>query len=66
MPKFNLGAVVTVSAYTVVDADSLEEAIEIAQGRQPVIGGINSSESPDESWIVDEADGDAKDIQLIS
>jgi acyl-CoA reductase-like NAD-dependent aldehyde dehydrogenase len=33
MPQYNLNAKVTISLYTVVEADSLEEAIEIANER---------------------------------
>jgi len=65
MTFYRLSAVVGVSAFTIVEADTEEEAIEIAEGRPAVIGGINSGESEDESWIVDEADGQPTDIKIV-
>lgn len=62
MPTFELSAKVTVSAFTKVEADSLEEAIKIAHGREVVIGGLHSGTCDDESWIIDDADGEAFDI----
>ncbi len=47
----------TVSAYTEVAANTLDEAIKEAEGRDVVIGGINTGNSPFESWIIDDADG---------
>lgn len=64
MPKFNLSADVTVSAYTTVEAATLEEAIKIAEGRDAVIGGMNSGEDPRESWIIEDADGVPKNIRI--
>lgn len=65
MPKFKLSAAVTVSAFTVVEADTAEEAIEIAEEREAVIGGWGTGESEDESWIVSEADGTPHDIKIM-
>ena len=39
MPKFELSCAVTVSAFTVVEADSFEEAKDIAKNRSVEIGG---------------------------
>lgn len=63
MPTFNLSATVTVSTYTVVEADTLAEAIEISQDRSAVIGGRNTGASETESWIIEDIDGDATDIR---
>lgn len=60
---FHLSAKVTVSTYTEVEADSLEEAIEIAKAREAVIGGNGTGQYPNESWIVDDADGTPYDIK---
>ena len=65
MPRFRLSAAITVSAFTTVEADTAEEAIEIAEARSAVIGGINIGESRDDSWIVDEADGEPCDIKVM-
>jgi hypothetical protein len=62
MPIFKLNARVTVSAYTEVDADSLEDAIKIATKRDVALGGPGNDSYPDESWIIDDADGVPRDI----
>ncbi len=64
MPKFQLTCDVTVSAFTIVEADTLQEAIEIAEDRTPVIGGIGTGEDSDENWVIEEADGLPKNIHL--
>lgn len=64
MPKFRLGAKVTVSAYTVVEAATPEEAIRIAGSRDAQIGGNGSGAYEDESWIIDDADGAPEDINI--
>ena len=66
MVKFNLSACVTVSTYTTVEAESLSEAIKIAEERTAVIGGNCSGESPAESWIVEEIDGSPINIYCDS
>jgi hypothetical protein len=62
MAKFNLTCEVTVSAFTIVEADTVEPAIAIAEDRAPVIGGIGTGEDPAESWIIEKADGMPKNI----
>ena len=62
MPIFKLGCRVTVSAYTEVESDTLEKAIEEAAGRAVVLGGISSGAYPDESWIIEDADGSPENI----
>lgn len=61
MPKYSLSCRVTVSAYTNVEADSLEEAIEAAVNREVVLSG-RGGEDADEEWIIDDADGLPEDI----
>jgi len=56
MKKFYLSSAVTVSAYTEVEANSLEEAISISEDREVVIGGIGSGTEPSENWVIDDAD----------
>ena len=63
MPIFKFSAKVTVSAYTEVEANTAEEALAEAETRQVVIGGLNSGNDPDESWIIDDADGEPEDIR---
>lgn len=62
MAKFHLSCMVTVSAYTVVTADSIDEAIREAAERQAVIGGSGSGADETESWVIEEADGSPRDI----
>lgn len=62
MPKFKFGAHITVGAHTEVEADTLEEALKIAAGRDVQIGGIGTGNLPDESWIIEDADGAPQNI----
>lgn len=64
MPIFKFGAHIAVSAYTEVEAESLEEALEIAKGRDAALGGIGSGAYADESWIVDDIDGSPQNIHI--
>jgi hypothetical protein len=57
MTKFKLNSEITISAYTEVEADTLEEAIEIAKERSTMEIPINSLADVSEEWIVDEIDG---------
>lgn len=61
--KFKLSAEVTTSAYTVIEADTLEEAIALSENRAVVLGGIGSGVSEDEDWIIDDADGSPQNIK---
>ena len=62
MKKWNLSALVGVSAYTEVEAETKAEAIEIAQGRLPTLGGMGSGADPQEEWVIEEADGMPQNI----
>jgi hypothetical protein len=64
MPIYKLGAQVTVSAYTTIEAPDEATALEIAGIRSVVIGGLNTGEDENENWIVDDADGKAEHIRL--
>lgn len=65
MPNFTLVSSVTVSASTVVEADSLDEAIEIAKDRSVELstGYDPAFHQQMECWVIDEADGEALDIR---
>lgn len=60
MQKFHLTAHITVSAYTDVEADTLKEAIALAEKRTGAMEGFGYA--PDEFWIVEEIDGEAQNI----
>ncbi len=62
MKIYKLGCKVTVSAYTEIEADTLESALKQAANREVVLGGVGSGSSPDESWIIDDADGEPSEI----
>lgn len=51
---------VGVSAFTVVEANTLKEAIEIAKSRPVVIW--SRGESNREAWVITDADGEPTDI----
>jgi hypothetical protein len=55
--QFNLSAEITVSAYTAIEADSLEEAIALAESRSVVLGGVGSGADGRREWVIDDADG---------
>ena len=54
---YRLNAIVTVSAYTEVEADTLEEAIEEAELRPVELGFNGCGYTPDEVWLIKDADG---------
>ena len=57
MPIFNLLAQVTVSAYTKVEANTLEEAIKISEERGVVIDLWWGDDRAKEAWIIEDVDG---------
>lgn len=62
MPRYNLSCQITVSAYTIVDADSLEDAVEEARDRDVELHFNGSGTDPKKVWCVSEPDGDLFDI----
>lgn len=61
MKKYKLRATVTVSAWTEVEARSIEEAMEKAEDRT-VAWRDDGGATPDEEWIVEELDGEPMNI----
>ena len=61
--KYRLTAQVTISVYTDVEADSLKEAIEIAEERNLMSIVGNGGDTEEDSWMCDELDGYPKNIQ---
>jgi hypothetical protein len=57
MPIFRLGCEVTVSAYTDVEADSLEAAILISEQREIELSFVGSGNSSRDVWLVEDPDG---------
>ena len=64
MPMFTLHGSVTVSAYTRVEADTIEEALEIARERSEFVEMEfnGSGADPEETWLIDSIDGQVVDI----
>lgn len=61
MPEFRLACTVTVSAYTKVEAATLEEAMKIAETRSVEMWG--GACTKDAHWIVDSLDGLPQNIE---
>jgi len=62
MATFDLEGKVTISVYTTVEADSFEEALEIAASREVETlewGDLNQEERV---WVSDDFDGEVYDI----
>lgn len=65
MATYIFNAHVTVSAWTHVEAETEEEARQIAEERiDVVLGGVASGADPTEVWIIDDADGVPTEITL--
>ena len=62
MKTFNLCARIVVSAYTTVEANTLEEAIEIAKNRPNMQILHTGGDNADENWMIDELDGTPSNI----
>jgi hypothetical protein len=62
MAKFLMSAAVTVSAYTEVEAETLEEAIEIASDRTCELSFNGCGYEADDCWLIEYADGSPYDI----
>ena len=63
MNKFLLTAKVTISVYTKVEAETLEEAIRIAEDRDLMPIVHSGGETAEDTWMCDELDGVAEDIE---
>lgn len=63
MPTFKIAAKVTVSCFTTVEADTEDEALEIANGRDLAEFHIDGSYQVSESWHID-ADGVPFEIRV--
>lgn len=63
MRNFGLTARVTISVYTNVKAESLEEAIEIASKRDLMHIVNTGGQTEKDTWITDELDGEPVSIE---
>ena len=62
MKKFALTAEITISLYTEVEAETLEEAIEIAEERDLMTVVGTGGETKYDTWMSDELDGMPENI----
>lgn len=65
MKTFELSATVNISISTKVEAETLEEAIEIAKNREIEASDFNG-ENENEAWISSEYDGMPQNIECIN
>ena len=56
MPKFHFTAEITVSATTTVEADSEEQAREIAEERTVRLSRGPGDSGDEDEWVIDEAE----------
>ncbi len=63
MKIYRLTGTVTISVYTVVEADSLEDALTEAADRPIESSGWNSEEQKKEAWLSDEFDGEVDNME---
>lgn len=62
--EFELTAKVTISVYTKVEADTIEQAIEIAKRERFMMSiASNGGDNEFENWMADELDGEPYEIQ---
>lgn len=63
MREFILSAKVTISIYTKVEAETIEEAIEIAREERQMMSIVSSGgDAEDSNWMCDELDGEPYDV----
>lgn len=62
MKTFELSGMVTISVYTKVEAKTLEDAIEIAEGRSIERNEWGYDEQAKEVWVNSDYDGEVLDI----
>ena len=62
MKKFTLYATITIGIYTEVEAETLEEAIEISKEREIEQAAWGDTEQKQRCWVSDEYDGTPENI----
>lgn len=64
MPIFKISGIITISCYTDVEADTEEEALQIAEDREMMELPFNNAYGSDEYWITDSLDGRPREIHI--
>ncbi len=62
MKEYKLNGNVTISIYTTVEANSLKEAIEVAEDRNIEVYEWGLKYQRNEAWVAEEYDGTPKNI----
>jgi len=63
--KYRLCCEITVSAFTIVEADSEKQAIKIAEGREPILyQEYDEQDAAKENWLICDADGSPMKIKI--
>jgi uncharacterized OsmC-like protein len=65
MKTFKLSGTVTISIYTEVEAETAEEAIDIAEERGIEVENFDSEEQVKDVWVSSEFDGSPSKISVI-
>ena len=63
MKKFNLIGTVTISIYTEVEAENLEQAKKITESRDIEASRWGDKTQKQDAWIADEYDGEPMNIE---
>jgi len=64
MKQFNLIAKITISTYTTIEAETLEEAMKLAGERSDMMSiSSNNADTPNKVWMIDELDGTPYEIE---
>ena len=61
MPTYHLTAIVVVMARTTVEAKTIDEAYEIAAGREKILDPQGENDGS-EVWVIESGDGDIIDV----
>ena len=65
METFELSAMVTISIYTEVEAETIKEAIKIAESRYDIEKKEWHDELEKQVWVVDDYDGEPFNIKKV-
>ena len=63
MKTFKLTAKITISVYTDIEAETIEEAIRISNEKELMSIVNNGFDTPENAWMADELDGSPYNIR---
>jgi hypothetical protein len=63
--EYKIEAKVTIGIWTIVEADSIDEAVSLAEKRDDKMSFVNNSGmTAKDAWIIEEIDGDPFDLYV--